>query len=100
MIKEGIIKIGIKINAIGNTRNKENKQSQRWFFEKFNEDFPGGPVVKTLPSNAGGAGLIPGWGAKIPHTSRPKNQKIKQKQYCNKFNKDFKIDPHQKRKTT
>ena len=63
-------------------------------------DFPGGPVVKTLPSNAGGAGLIPGWGAKIPHTSRPKNQNIKQKQYCNKFNKDFKIDPHQKRKTT
>ena len=23
-------------------------------------DFPGGPVVKTLPSNAGGAGSIPG----------------------------------------
>ena len=29
-------------------------------------DFAGGPVVKTLPSNAGGAGSIPGWGAKIP----------------------------------
>ena len=28
-------------------------------------DFPGGPVVET--SNAGVAGLIPGWGAKIPH---------------------------------
>jgi len=24
-------------------------------------------VVKTLPSNAGGMGLIPGWGTKIPH---------------------------------
>ena len=38
-------------------------------------DFPGGPVVKTLPSNAGGAGSIPGRGAKIPHASGPKNQK-------------------------
>ena len=52
-------------------------------------DFPGGPVVKTSPSNAGGAGSIRGWGAKIPHASGPKNQNIKQKQYCNKFNKDF-----------
>ena len=25
--------------------------------------FPGGPVVKILPSNAGGAGSVPGWGA-------------------------------------
>ena len=47
-------------------------------------------MVKTGPSNAGGAGLIPGWGAKIPHASRPKNQNIKQKQYCNKLNKDLK----------
>ena len=32
------------------------------------EDFPGGPVVKTSlsPSNAGGAGLIPRRGAKMP----------------------------------
>ena len=37
-------------------------------------DFPGGPVVKTLPSNAGGAGLIPGRGAEIPHASWPNNQ--------------------------
>ena len=30
-------------------------------------------------------------GAKIPHTSGPpKHQNIKQKQCCNKFNKDFK----------
>ena len=42
-------------------------------------DFPGGPVVKTSPSNAGGTGSIPGWGAKIPHASWPKNQNIKQK---------------------
>ena len=30
-------------------------------------DFTGSPVIKTLPSNAGGAGSIPGWRAKIPH---------------------------------
>ena len=47
-------------------------------------------MVKTLPSSAGGAGSIPGRGAKIPHGSRPNNQNIKQKQYCNKFNKDLK----------
>ena len=41
---------------------------------KHSRDFPGGPVVKTSPSNAGGAGSIPGRGAKIPHASRPKNQ--------------------------
>ena len=29
-------------------------------------DFPGGPVVKNLPSDAGEAGLIPGQGTKIP----------------------------------
>ena len=59
-------------------------------------DFPGSPVVKTLPSNAGGADSIPRRGAKIPHASRPKNQNTEQKQYCNKFNKDFKNGPHQK----
>ena len=43
-----------------------------------------------LPSNAGSLGLIPGWGNKIPYALKLKNQDIKQKQYCNKFNKDFK----------
>ena len=58
--------------------------------------FPSGPVVQTLPSNAGDGGSIPGGGPEIPHASRPKNQNIKQKQYCNKFNKDFKNGPQQK----
>ena len=31
-----------------------------------------GLVVKTSLSNAGGAGSIPGWEAKIPHASWPK----------------------------
>ena len=52
----------------------------------------------TSPSNAGGAGSIPGRGAKFPHASWPKKQNVKQKQYCNKFNKDFKNGPHQKKK--
>ena len=56
---------------------------------------PGGPAVKALPSKAGGTGLIPTQGAKIPHASWPKTKKknIKEKQYCNKFNKDFKNGP-------
>ena len=56
-------------------------------------DFPGGPVVKTLPSNAGGAGSISGQEAKIPHASqrkkKPKTKPMKQKQYGSKFNKEF-----------
>ena len=47
-------------------------------------------MVKTLPSNAEGVGYIPGQGAKISHASRPKTQNMKQRQYCNKFNKDLK----------
>ena len=31
-------------------------------------------------------------------TLQPKSQNIKQKQYCNKFNKDFKNGPHLKKK--
>ena len=40
-------------------------------------DFPDCPVVKTLPSNAGGAGSIPGGGVKIPPVSQPQKQNIK-----------------------
>ena len=50
-------------------------------------------MVKTLPFNAGGAGSISGWRAKIMPRGQ-KKQNIKQKQYCNKFNKDFKNVPH------
>ena len=32
-------------------------------------DFLGGPVVRILPSNAGGGCLIPGRGAKIPYAA-------------------------------
>ena len=51
-------------------------------------------MVRILPSHATGSGSIPGQEAKIPHASWPKNQNIKQKQYCSKFNKHFKNGPH------
>ena len=53
-------------------------------------------MAKALPPDARGGGSIPGWGAKIPHASAKKKTKVKQKQYCNKFNGGFKNDPHQK----
>ena len=49
-----------------------------------------GPVVKTPPSNARDVGLVSAWGARIPHAWGPKDQNTQQKQYCNKFNTDFK----------
>ena len=64
-----------------------------WFFKNFikreHSDFPGGPLV--LPSNTGGVCL---WSRvrelRVPHALGPKNQNVKQKQCCNKFNNDFK----------
>ena len=48
-------------------RNYHTKTS----FNKFKRtgDFPGGPAVKNPPSNAGGAGLTPGQGTKVPHAT-------------------------------
>ena len=62
------------------------------------EGLPCGPVVKTSPSSAVSVGSVPGWGAKIPHAFQPKNQNTEQKQYCYKFNKDFKNGPIKKRR--
>ena len=60
--------------------------------------FPDSPVVKTSLSNARDVGSIPGQGAKIPTwlvvKKKNKKQNRKQKQYFNKFSKDFKNDPH------
>ena len=47
-------------------------------------------MAKTSPSSTGAVGLIPGQETKILHALQLKSQNIKQKQYCNKFNKDFK----------
>jgi len=53
-------------------------------------------VIKTLPSNAGAVSLIPGQAVKILDASWPKKQNIRQKQYYNRFNKDFKNGLHPK----
>ena len=65
--------------------------------------FPGSPVVKISPPNGWGVGSIPAWGDKMPQGGiscmphRKKQNKTKQNKYYNKFNKDFKRDPHPKK---
>jgi len=46
-------------------------------------------VVKMSSSNAGDVASNPGQEAEIPHALQSKNHNMKQKQYRNKFNKDF-----------
>ena len=48
------------MNLIG--REKAELNPTNW-------NFPGGPVVKNPPSNAGDAGSIPGQETKIPHAT-------------------------------
>ena len=64
--------------------------------EPVDRDFPGGPVVKNPPCNAGDAGSIPGQGTKTPQALQPKIQNIEEKWCCNKFHKALKNGPHQK----
>ena len=47
--------------------------------EKPFRNFPGGPEIKTSPSNTGGAGSIPGQRVKIPLVLGPKKKKKKHK---------------------
>ena len=61
------------------------------------KDLSSGLVVKTLPSSAGSAGLILVGKLSAPRASWPKIQYVKQKQYCNKFNKEFNYGPHKKK---
>ena len=49
-------------------------------------------------SNKGCASSVPDQRAKIPPAWGPGKKKEKQRQYCNKFNNDFKNGPHQKKK--
>ena len=72
-------------------------QTGRWEIwevvaERFGKDFPVGQRVKTSPSSVGGAG------AKSAEAWRPKFWNMKQKQFCNKFNKDFNNGPHTHKK--
>ena len=65
-----------KLTRLGFSRNA----CMFFFFQisKLNyRDIPAGPVVRTLPSNAGDMGSIPGQGTKISHDLRPKEPKHK-----------------------
>ena len=53
-------------------------------------------MVETSPSNTGDVGSVSGQGTEIPPALQPKNQNVRQRQYCNEFSKDFKNGPHQK----
>ena len=61
-------------------------------------DFPGGPVVKTSCSIAGGVSLIPSGRVKIPCASGPKIQNIKQEHSVTNPLTTLNNDPHQKEK--
>ena len=82
-----------------NVLSKKVSRSDLYFKRLLSGDFPGSPVVETSPSIAENVGWIPGQEAKILHISSPKNPNIKHKQYCKKFNKDFKNGPHLKKKS-
>ena len=61
-----------------NTREMQIKTTMKW-------DFPGGPVVDFTFQHRG-CRSDPWLRTKIPQASWPKDQNIKEKQYCNKFN--------------
>ena len=42
--------------------------------KRVKRDLPGGPVVKTLPSNTGDVGSTPDPEAKVPHASQSKTK--------------------------
>ena len=66
-----------------------------------NGDFLTVQWLRLFTSTTGAAGSVPGWGVKISRASwllSQKIQNIKQKQYCNKFNKVFKKMIHIKKK--
>ena len=46
-------------------------------------DFLGGSVAKNPPANAGDTGLAPGWGTKIPHAARCRQNKKQLKHNLN-----------------
>ena len=82
----------IIISTYGNMMTQREKIIHITGIEIPCRDFSGSPVVKTLPSNAGGVGSTPGQGAEIPHASVLKiHNRRQQTKYCNEFNEDFKM---------
>ena len=70
---------------------------QSWDEKQVNRDFLSDPGVNTLLSNARSAISILIWELRSHMPHGQKNQNVRQKQYCNKFNKDFKNGPHQEK---
>ena len=60
-------------------------------------DFPGGLVVKTSPPKARSSQLRE-LRSQVP-CGKKKTKTLRQKEYCNKFNKDFKSGPYPKKKS-
>ena len=56
---------------------RQTSETNIIIFKRIKKDFSAIPVVKTSPFKAEGVGLIPGWGAKSPHASRPQTKNIK-----------------------
>ena len=61
---QGIIFQKIQTAQTAQYQKKQTNKKKNW---KMGRDFPGGPVVKNPPSNAGDADSIPAQGIKIPH---------------------------------
>ena len=83
---------------IKNNNNNNMVMEKLVKHRKVGREVPGYPVINTSLSSAGGLSSIPGWGTKIPHTSWPKKQNIKQRQYCNKLKNDLKKKKEKKSK--
>ena len=75
--------------SISSCFSRETQEDNHW-------DIPDRPVIAISLSRARGVISISGLGARIPPASQPEDWNIKQKQHCNKFNKNFKNCPHQK----
>ena len=77
-----LIKISIYLKFVRTAAQKHpNKE--------IHQDLPGGQVVRSLPSSAGGAGSVPDGELRSHMPVCQKTQNVKQKQCCEKFSKHF-----------
>ena len=78
MSSELVLKYSIFIENVRFSKASRSEGAGKCDQKENLQDFPGGTVVKILPSNAGSMGSIPDQGAKIPHALWPKHQNVKQ----------------------